>query len=237
MHKYIHLHIYKYTYIHTYTYMYTSLFNSYYFMSAKKCWRKSCIINFTWAKMEFAPAIFEKLYFSKYSIKRCCKQITSIQKRVWPYKYVLPRLVNNQKEARQWNFRISRQELADGKNFIEIYNGNETKLTKIPFFIFFPSSKCVKIARSAIQRNPIDSSYQRIKKKITFSLCVSLSALCLSLCLPVWLPACLPACLSLKVTFNGHWNDDQINLLVLNLENIFCSVKLNLKFSRPNSQK
>ena len=37
---------------------------------------------FTSAKMEFASAIFKKLYFSKYSVKRCCKQITSIQKLV-----------------------------------------------------------------------------------------------------------------------------------------------------------
>ena len=42
------------------------------------------------------------------------------------------------------------------KNLVEIYNGNESKLTKIPFSIFFPSSKCVKIARSAIQRYPIN---------------------------------------------------------------------------------
>ena len=39
----------------------------------KKCRRESCIIDFT-------SAIFRKLYFSKYSVKRCCKQITSIQK-------------------------------------------------------------------------------------------------------------------------------------------------------------
>ena len=50
-----------------------SLSNSNYFTSAKKCRRKSCIIDFTSAKMEFASAIFKKLYFSKYSIKRCCK--------------------------------------------------------------------------------------------------------------------------------------------------------------------
>ena len=40
-------------------------------------------------KLEFASAICKKLNFSKYSIKRCCKQITSIQKLVWPYKYIL----------------------------------------------------------------------------------------------------------------------------------------------------
>ena len=40
------------------------------------------IKDFTLAKMEFASAISKKLYFSKYSIKRCCKQITFIQKLV-----------------------------------------------------------------------------------------------------------------------------------------------------------
>ena len=66
-----------------------SLSNSNCFLSAKICWCKSCIIDFTSAKMEFASAIFKKLYFSKYSIKWCCKQITSIQKLVCPYKYIL----------------------------------------------------------------------------------------------------------------------------------------------------
>ena len=46
----------------------TSLSNKNYFTSAKKCRRESCIIDFTSAKMEFASAIFKKLYFSKYSI-------------------------------------------------------------------------------------------------------------------------------------------------------------------------
>ena len=42
------------------------------------------------------------------------------------------------------------------KNFVKIYNENETILTRIPYsFIFFSSSKCFKIARLAIQRNPI----------------------------------------------------------------------------------
>ena len=50
------------------------------------CRRESCIIDFTSAKTEFASAIFKKLYFSKYSMKRCCKQITSIQNFAWPYK-------------------------------------------------------------------------------------------------------------------------------------------------------
>ena len=63
-----------------------SLSNSNHFTSAKRCRRESCIIDFTSAKMEFASAIFKKLYSSKYSIKRCCKQITSIPKFVWPYK-------------------------------------------------------------------------------------------------------------------------------------------------------
>ena len=60
-----------------------SLSNSHYFTSLKKCWRESCIINFTLTKLEFKSAIFKKLYYSKYSIKRCCEQITSIQKLVW----------------------------------------------------------------------------------------------------------------------------------------------------------
>ena len=64
--------------------------------------------------------------------------------------------VNNQKETWQTsNIRISRQELVDWKNFVEIYDENETKLTKIPFSFFFSSSKCVKITRLAIQPNPI----------------------------------------------------------------------------------
>ena len=46
-----------------------SLSNSNYLMSAKKCRCKSCIIDFTSAKMEFALAIFKKMYFSKYWIK------------------------------------------------------------------------------------------------------------------------------------------------------------------------
>ena len=41
------------------------------------------------------------------------------------------------------------------KNFVEIYNENETKLTKILYSFFF-SSKCVKIARLAMQQNPIN---------------------------------------------------------------------------------
>ena len=41
----------------------------------KKCRHKSCIIDFTLAKTEFTSAVFKKLYFSKYSIKGCCKQI------------------------------------------------------------------------------------------------------------------------------------------------------------------
>ena len=45
----------------------TSLSNKNYFTSAKKCRRESCIIDFTSAKMEFASAIFKKLYFSKHS--------------------------------------------------------------------------------------------------------------------------------------------------------------------------
>ena len=52
----------------------------------KKCWCESCIIDFISAKMEFPSTIFKQLYFSKYSIKRFCKQITFVQKLVWPYK-------------------------------------------------------------------------------------------------------------------------------------------------------
>ena len=63
-----------------------SLSNSNYFASAKKCWRKSCIIDFKSAKIEFTSAIFKKLYFSKYLIKRCCKQLLFV---VWLYKQVL----------------------------------------------------------------------------------------------------------------------------------------------------
>ena len=54
--------------------------------------------------------------------------------------------------------------LADWKNFVEIYNENETK------FIFFLSTKWVKITRLAIQQNPTNKNYQRIKKKITLFL-------------------------------------------------------------------
>ena len=63
-----------------------SLSNSNYIMFAKKCWCESGTISFTLAKMEFMSAIIKKLYFSKYSIKRCCKKITSIQNFVWSYK-------------------------------------------------------------------------------------------------------------------------------------------------------
>ena len=56
------------------------------------------------------------------------------------------------------------------KNFIEIYNKNKTKLTKIPYLLFFTSSKCVKIATLAIKRNPIKvikESKRKNQKKIT----------------------------------------------------------------------
>ena len=91
-----------------------------------------------------------------------------------------PRLVNNQKETRQSNVRISRRELADWKNFVEIYNENETKLTKIRFFIFFfPSSKYVKIARLAILRilrillNKVIKESKR--KSLSFLIALSIS--------------------------------------------------------------
>ena len=48
----------------------------------------------------------------------------------------LPHLVNNKKN-RQCNVRVSRWELADWKNFVEIYNENKIKWTKIPYS-FFP---------------------------------------------------------------------------------------------------
>ena len=37
------------------------------------------------------------------------------------------------------------------KKFVKIYNENETQLTNIPYSFFFSFSKCVKIARLAIQ--------------------------------------------------------------------------------------
>ena len=40
--------------------------------------------------------------------------------------------------------------------FVEIYNENKTKLTKIPYSLFFLSSKCVRITRLAIQQHPIN---------------------------------------------------------------------------------
>ena len=46
-----------------------SLSNSNYFMSAKKCRHKSCIIDFVLAKMEFASAILKKLYFPNIQLK------------------------------------------------------------------------------------------------------------------------------------------------------------------------
>ena len=57
--------------------MYTnySLSNSNYFKSAKTCQRESSVIDFTSAKIEFTSAIFKKLYFPKYLIKRRCKQL------------------------------------------------------------------------------------------------------------------------------------------------------------------
>ena len=53
------------------------------------------------------------------------------------------------------------------KNFVKIYNENETKLTNIlySFFFFFSSSKCVKIARLAIQQNPINKVIKESKRK------------------------------------------------------------------------
>ena len=42
-----------------------AVFLAHYFTSAKKCLHKSCMIDFTSAKVEFTLAIFKKLYFSK----------------------------------------------------------------------------------------------------------------------------------------------------------------------------
>ena len=58
------------------------LFNSNYFTSAKKCWCERCII------VGIHIGNFQKIVFFQI-FKRCCKQITSIQKLVWPHKYVL----------------------------------------------------------------------------------------------------------------------------------------------------
>ena len=54
------------------------------------------------------------------------------------------------------------------KIFVEIYNENKTKLAKISYSFFFLSSECVRIARLAIQWIPVNSSYQRIKRKSHF---------------------------------------------------------------------
>ena len=60
--------------------------NQYYaniFSSENFNWKKNLSLSnsnyFTSAKMEFVLPIFEKLYFSKYSIKGCCKEIMPIQ--------------------------------------------------------------------------------------------------------------------------------------------------------------
>ena len=55
---------------------------------------------------------------------------------------------------------MKHQEAVDGslwtKNFVKIYNKNETKLRKILYAFSFSSSKYVKIARLATQWNPIN---------------------------------------------------------------------------------
>ena len=61
----------------------------------------------------------------------------------------------NNKEKLGNEMSESVDESLQTKNFVEIYNEIETKLTKIPYS-FCLSSKCVKIARLAIQRNPIN---------------------------------------------------------------------------------
>ena len=50
------------------------------------------------------------------------------------------------------------------KNFIEIYNENETKLTKIPYS-FLSVLESVKIARLAIQQKPINKVIKQSKRK------------------------------------------------------------------------
>ena len=42
------------------------------------------------------------------------------------------------------------------KSLGEIYIENEMKLTKIPYSLFFSSSKCVKITKLAIRQNPVN---------------------------------------------------------------------------------
>ena len=76
----------NYYYFSIYWIFLNSLSNSNYSTLARKCWCKSCIIDLTSAKMELVLAILKKLFFSQYSIKSCCKQITSIQNFLWPYK-------------------------------------------------------------------------------------------------------------------------------------------------------
>ena len=56
-----------------------SLSNSDYFTSAKKCWCKSCIKDFTSAKMEFASAISKKLYFSSIQLKGVVNRLSSFK--------------------------------------------------------------------------------------------------------------------------------------------------------------
>ena len=69
----------------------------------------------------------------------------------------LPRLVNNEKKKLDVD---GTSESVDGslwtKSFVKIYIENEAKLRKDSLFIFFSSSKCVKITRLAIQRNPVN---------------------------------------------------------------------------------
>ena len=58
------------------------------------------------------------------------------------------------RKTRQWNARVSRWELADWKTSLKFIT--KTKRNQQRILIFFLSSKCVKIARLAIQRNPIN---------------------------------------------------------------------------------
>ena len=79
--------------------------------------------------------------------------------------------MNNKKTPKKLNNETS--ESIDGslwtKNFVEIYDKIETKLTKIPYSFF---SKCVKIARLAnrILLIKVIKEKERIKRKSHFFL-------------------------------------------------------------------
>ena len=84
-HLYIHIYYiyiyYTYIYIHIYIYIIDTCTQITVFLTQiisnrqKTCPRESSVIDFTSAKIEFTSAIFKKLYFPKYLIKRHCKQL------------------------------------------------------------------------------------------------------------------------------------------------------------------